>query len=103
MNPPYAQVVHPGYYYPQEPTAVSQSRKGSLRVQIPGSEDAVPSQFVQNLPSPSTFYPDFYHTNELPSPLTFTPTTFNSQFHWPTTVVKNVANAEYKPSPLAKK
>ncbi|CAO3623658.1 unnamed protein product [Cunninghamella echinulata] len=45
-----------------------------------------PSVFTQNLPSPSSFYPHFYQTqNELPSPLQFsiTPST-NHSFHWPT-------------------
>ncbi|KAF1807777.1 hypothetical protein V8B55DRAFT_1468650 [Mucor lusitanicus] len=30
---------------------------------------ALPSQFVQNLPSPSTFYPEFYQSNFMMSPI----------------------------------
>jgi hypothetical protein len=58
---------------------------------------ALPSQFAQNLPSPSTFYPEFYQQNELPSPLNFSATPVNSgAFHWP-------SNArDYKPSPLSR-
>jgi hypothetical protein len=62
-----------------------------------GPPSALPSQFAQNLPSPSTFYPEFYQQSEIPSPLNFstsaTPTT--STFHWP-------SNArDYRPSPLS--
>lgn len=59
---------------------------------------ALPSQFAQNLPSPSTFYPEFYQQNELPSPLNFsaTPTT-TSAFNWPPPTAR-----DYKPSPLAR-
>ncbi|KAF7724080.1 Myocyte-specific enhancer factor 2D [Apophysomyces ossiformis] len=57
---------------------------------------ALPSQFAQNLPSPSTFYPEFYQQSELPSPLNFsaTPTTGGGAFHWPP------PPRDYKPSPL---
>ncbi|KAF7732483.1 Myocyte-specific enhancer factor 2C [Apophysomyces ossiformis] len=63
-----------------------------------GLSSALPSQFAQNLPSPSTFYPEFYQQNELPSPLNFsaTPTT-TSTFNWPPPVSR-----DYKPSPLAR-
>ncbi|CAO3645507.1 unnamed protein product [Cunninghamella blakesleeana] len=52
------------------------------------------SAFAQNLPSPSSFYPHFYQTqNELPSPLQFsmTPstTTTHPTFHWPTIINHN--------------
>lgn len=59
-----------------------------------GPPSSLPSQFAQNLPSPSTFYPEFYQQNELPSPLNFnaTPTTSSSTFHWPA--------RDYRPSPL---
>lgn len=82
-----------------------------------GPPSALPSQFAQNLFSPSTFYPEFYQQNELPSPLNFsaTPTTTHA-FNWPTPS-NNPANnnnnnnnnnsapsshRDYKPSPLAK-
>ncbi|ORX53668.1 hypothetical protein DM01DRAFT_1322681 [Hesseltinella vesiculosa] len=44
--------------------------------------------FAQNVPSPSSFYPNFYQIqNELPSPLQFATTpsssTYNHSFHWP--------------------
>jgi hypothetical protein len=58
---------------------------------------ALPSQFAQNLPSPSTFYPEFYQQNELPSPLNFAGTPANQgTFYWP-------SNArDYRPSPLSR-
>ncbi|CAO3620050.1 unnamed protein product [Mucor fragilis] len=61
-----------------------------------GPPSALPSQFAQNLPSPSTFYPEFYQQNELPSPLNFSATPTNpGAFHWP-------SNArDYRPSPLS--
>ncbi|CAG8537209.1 12892_t:CDS:2 [Acaulospora colombiana] len=65
-----------------------------------GPTSALPSQFAQNLPSPSTFFSEFYKTTELPSPLTFgnTPTSANPiAFPWP----PRATNA-YQPSPLAK-
>ncbi|CAO3659729.1 unnamed protein product [Rhizopus stolonifer] len=88
--------------YPQ-PT----EKKPHLRVQIPSEEsietqelpalnkNSTPSQFAQNLPSPSTFYPEFYKQSELPSPLNFsnTPAALNT-FHWPSSA------KEYRPSPL---
>ncbi|KAI7877026.1 hypothetical protein K492DRAFT_172051 [Lichtheimia hyalospora FSU 10163] len=73
-----------------------------------GPPSALPSQFAQNLFSPSTFYPEFYQQNELPSPLNFsaTPTTTHA-FNWPTPSNNNNNNnnpttRDYKPSPLAK-
>jgi len=65
-----------------------------------GPTSALPSQFAQNLPSPSTFFSEFYKTNELPSPLTFGNTPTSAQpgaFHWPPR-----ANYQHQPSPLAK-
>ncbi|KAI9260236.1 hypothetical protein BY458DRAFT_516567 [Sporodiniella umbellata] len=90
--------------------SVEAEKKPQLRVQIPietpesFEKQELPAlnknspslQFVQNLPSPSTFYPEFYKQGELPSPLNFsnTPATL-SAFHWP-------SNAkEYRPSPLS--
>ncbi|ORZ24421.1 hypothetical protein BCR42DRAFT_402923 [Absidia repens] len=62
-----------------------------------GPPSALPSQFAQNLPSPSSFYPDFFQQSELPSPLNFSATpTVGHTFHWPAT------SRDYKPSPLAK-
>lgn len=64
----------------------------------PGPPSALPSQFAQNLPSPSTFYPEFYQQNELPSPLNFsaTPQQNNHAFHWPAPPQQR----DYRPSPL---
>uniref|UniRef100_A0A1D1XTU1 Myocyte-specific enhancer factor 2A n=1 Tax=Anthurium amnicola TaxID=1678845 RepID=A0A1D1XTU1_9ARAE len=66
-----------------------------------GPTSALPSnQFAQNLPSPSTFFSEFYKTNELPSPLTFGNTPTSAQpgaFHWPPR-----SNYQHQPSPLAK-
>ncbi|KAI8076628.1 uncharacterized protein B0P05DRAFT_545241 [Gilbertella persicaria] len=68
----------------------------------PGPPSALPSQFAQNLPSPSTFYPEFYQQNELPSPLNFnsTPVAANNNgnsnaFPWPPG-----GQRDYRPSPL---
>ncbi|CAG8486165.1 3641_t:CDS:2 [Acaulospora morrowiae] len=65
-----------------------------------GPTSALPSsQFAHNLPSPSTFFSEFYKTTELPSPLTFgnTPTSANpSAFPWP------APRTTYQSSPLAK-
>lgn len=79
-----------------------------------GPPSALPSQFAQNLFSPSTFYPEFYQQNELPSPLNFsaTPTTTHA-FNWPTpsnnpannnnnSNSNSASHRDYKPSPLAK-
>lgn len=66
---------------------------------------ALPSQFAHNLPSPSTFYPEFYQQNELPSPLNFssTPISGGTSFHWPSRgSISGPGGAEYRPSPLAK-
>ncbi|CAO3643938.1 unnamed protein product [Cunninghamella blakesleeana] len=62
-----------------------------------GPPSALPSRFAQDLPSPSTFYPDFFQQSELPSPLNFSATpTVGNAFHWPP------PPKDYKPSPLAK-
>ncbi|KAI8886606.1 hypothetical protein K501DRAFT_283673 [Backusella circina FSU 941] len=95
----------------RSPESSSVEGKPKLRVRIPDSEpsassepmihrnppSALPSQFAQNLPSPSTFYPEFYQQNELPSPLNFTATPANQgTFYWP-------SNArDYRPSPLSR-
>lgn len=83
---------------PQRPT-VSTSEPGSAL----GPPSALPSQFAQNLPSPSTFYPEFYQQSELPSPLNFsaTPTAGNT-FHWPPPPSSSSGGRDYRPSPLAK-
>ncbi|OZJ03104.1 hypothetical protein BZG36_03368 [Bifiguratus adelaidae] len=85
-----------------------------LSASEPGPPSALPSQFAQNLPSPSTFYPEFYTQNELPSPLNFsnTPTSAGGVFHWPPPVNRNLAGSNglqasgnldsYKSSPLAR-
>jgi hypothetical protein len=88
-------------------SSLSSGKKPKLRVQIPedttlpppqqvqNPPSALPSQFAQNLPSPSTFYPEFYQQNELPSPINFSATPqANNAFHWPS------SSRDYKPSPL---
>jgi MADS-box transcription factor len=58
----------------------------------------MPSQFAQNLPSPSTFFSEFCKTTEMPSPLAFTNTPTSAQpgaFRWP-------PHSQYTSSPLAK-
>ncbi|KAK4511896.1 uncharacterized protein ATC70_003895 [Mucor velutinosus] len=78
---------------------------------------ALPSQFARNLPSPSTFYPEFYtHHNELPSPLFFVTTPVaGASFLWPSRnssisgpspssgVAGSGGGPDYKSSPLAKR
>lgn len=60
----------------------------------------LPSQFAKNLPSPSTFYPEFYASQAELSPIVFgqTPTSAQpgSAFNWP------VPPRVHQPSPLAK-
>ncbi|EIE81910.1 hypothetical protein RO3G_06615 [Rhizopus delemar RA 99-880] len=111
--PPYATTPIPE-------TQISHKRHpANLKVKIPNEPQqpppplysipppsALPSQFAQNLPSPSTFYPEFYQQNELPSPLNFTPVAANQNtFHWPQrgSVSGQGGNTEYRPSPLAKR
>lgn len=84
---------------PQQPPPQQQSHQqmqSSRSAIAVGPPSALPSQFAQNLPSPSTFYPEFYQQNELPSPLNFSATPTNpGAFHWP-------SNArDYRPSPLS--
>ncbi|CAG8496687.1 6679_t:CDS:2 [Ambispora gerdemannii] len=65
----------------------------------PGPTSALPQQFAQNLPSPSTFFSEFYKSAELPSPLTYNNTPTSAQpgaFTWPP---RNIAG--YQPSPLS--
>ncbi|KAG0166484.1 myocyte enhancer factor [Apophysomyces sp. BC1034] len=89
------------------PNVTAYARAPTLRVQIPTTTNkpehhpsllqhqhnrtsaALSLQFAQNLPSPSTFYPDYYTQPHelLPSPFNFnmmTPTTTSStSFSWP--------------------
>lgn len=66
-----------------------------------GPPSALPSQFAQNLFSPTTFYPEFYQQNELPSPLNFSATpTASHTFNWP--APSSNSGKDYKPSPLAR-
>lgn len=119
------------YYHPTTspaPTVTHLPRENhpkrpmNLRVEIPNDEEedkeeksqpppvsALPSQFAHNLPSPSTFYPEFYQQNELPSPLNFssTPISGGTSFHWPSSRGSmsgpgGTGGNEYRPSPLAK-
>lgn len=77
-------------------TGSNGNNNGNRPTTVAGPPSALPSQFAQNLPSPSTFYPEFYQQNELPSPLNFNATPTNpGAFHWP-------SNArDYRPSPLS--
>ncbi|GAA5800807.1 hypothetical protein HPULCUR_006246 [Helicostylum pulchrum] len=113
-------IPNPNIYYHHHPSTVTSSiplakRPANLRVEIPSEPDnpnpsfgppsALPSQFAQNLPSPSTFYPEFYQQNELPSPLNFstTPISSGTSFHWPARgSLSGAGGGEYRPSPLAK-
>ncbi|KAF9091236.1 hypothetical protein BGX29_011070 [Mortierella sp. GBA35] len=64
----------------------------------------LPSQFAKNLPSPSTFYPEFYASQAELSPIVFgqTPTSAqpSSAFAWP--VPQRDLARVHQPSPLAK-
>ena len=65
----------------------------------------LPSQFAKNLPSPSTFYPEFYASQAELSPIVFgqTPTSaqINSAFNWPVPRERELSRV-HQPSPLAK-
>ncbi|KAH8555639.1 hypothetical protein BGW37DRAFT_418761 [Umbelopsis sp. PMI_123] len=63
---------------------------------------ALPSQFAQNLPSPSAFYPEFYQQGELPSPLNYGTPNSTKSFNWPAPPPMSAQPREYRPSPLAK-
>lgn len=70
---------------------------------------ALPSQFAYNLPSPSTYYPEFYTQHSgIPSPLYFITTPIaGASFVWPSrkpSVSGSLGGGTgYKPSPLAKR
>ncbi|KAF8966375.1 hypothetical protein BGZ46_000379 [Entomortierella lignicola] len=65
----------------------------------------LPSQFAKNLPSPSTFYPEFYAAQAELSPIVFgqTPTSAQpgSAFSWPIPRERELSRV-HQPSPLAK-
>ncbi|KAG0209907.1 Myocyte-specific enhancer factor 2C [Mortierella sp. GBA30] len=65
----------------------------------------LPSQFAKNLPSPSTFYPEFYASQAELSPIVFgqTPTSAqpSSAFAWPVPRERELSRV-HQPSPLAK-
>ncbi|KAG0236008.1 hypothetical protein BGW41_000595 [Actinomortierella wolfii] len=65
----------------------------------------LPSQFAKNLPSPSTFYPEFYASQAELSPIVFgqTPTSAqpSSAFNWPVPRDRELSRV-HQPSPLAK-
>ncbi|KAG2175918.1 hypothetical protein INT44_000396 [Umbelopsis vinacea] len=84
----------------QPPSATAMRATGNTANES-GPPSALPSEFAQNLPSPSTFYPEFYQQSELPSPLNFsaTPRESGRAFHWP---APGGRDYNYKPSPLAK-
>ncbi|KAI1321784.1 Ribosome-releasing factor 2, mitochondrial [Mortierella claussenii] len=66
----------------------------------------LPSQFAKNLPSPSTFYPEFYASQAELSPIVFgqTPTSAQpgSAFAWPVPARERELSRVHQPSPLAK-
>ncbi|KAG0335996.1 myocyte enhancer factor [Podila horticola] len=66
----------------------------------------LPSQFAKNLPSPSTFYPEFYASQAELSPIVFgqTPTSAqpSSAFNWPVVPRERELSRVHQPSPLAK-
>jgi hypothetical protein len=66
----------------------------------------LPSQFAKNLPSPSTFYPEFYASQAELSPIVFgqTPTSAQpgSAFTWPVPPRERELSRVHQPSPLAK-
>ncbi|KAF9939397.1 hypothetical protein BGZ65_010566, partial [Modicella reniformis] len=65
----------------------------------------LPSHFAKNLPSPSTFYPEFYASQAELSPIVFgqTPTSAQpgSAFAWPVPRERELSRV-HQPSPLAK-
>ncbi|KAI8976433.1 hypothetical protein BDB01DRAFT_802826 [Pilobolus umbonatus] len=97
-------------YYPSEdtPSQHDQKKPKNLRVEIPNDKSsqppsALPSQFAHNLPSPSTFYPEFYQQIELPSPLNLSSTPVSGgTFYWPNPRNSMSGQGEYRSSPLAK-
>jgi hypothetical protein len=142
---PTPNTMMPSYYHPQSSSPTSNKKPKNLRVEIPNESSsaspqpmdthqlpppppppqltapiappsALPSQFAHNLPSPSTFYPEFYQQSELPSPLNFssTPISGSTSFYWPLSRNPSMSGpsggggggpgggGEYKPSPLAK-
>lgn len=64
----------------------------------------LPSQFAKNLPSPSTFYPEFYAPQAELSPIVFGQTPTSAQpspaFNWP--APRETLTRVHQPSPLAK-
>ncbi|ORX44257.1 hypothetical protein DM01DRAFT_1340445 [Hesseltinella vesiculosa] len=93
--PPPTIASHPPSHPPAQPASHTDDHPAGPPSAGPPS--ALPSQFAQNLPSPSTFYPDFFQQSELPSPLNFSATpTVGHAFNWPP------PSKDYKPSPLAK-
>ncbi|KAI9287499.1 hypothetical protein BC943DRAFT_318221 [Umbelopsis sp. AD052] len=125
MNAKHMSPVNRSPYLPSP--ATNTSGRPQLKVQIPsdvkdhttqsaqrmnmgdqGNNDhttpssAVPSQFAQNLPSPSTFYPEFYQQGELPSPLNYGTPNSTRSFNWPAPPPMSAQLREYRPSPLAK-
>ncbi|KAF9992260.1 hypothetical protein BGZ80_008638 [Entomortierella chlamydospora] len=65
----------------------------------------LPSQFAKNLPSPSTFYPEFYASQAELSPIVFGQTPTSAQpgtaFNWPVPRERELSRV-HQPSPLAK-
>ncbi|KAJ1948491.1 Myocyte-specific enhancer factor 2D [Linderina macrospora] len=87
------------------PPAVNTSARLNNPLNEPGPQTAMLIEIAQNLPSPSTFYPQIYQQNENFSPLEFgtTPIIGHQQpsaFQWP--VPGSVAGnrAPHQPSPL---
>lgn len=65
---------------------------------VMGPPSALPSQFAYNLPSPSTYYPEFYYQQQhSQNELLASPSGVGGSFYWP-----NNAASTYKSSPLSK-
>jgi hypothetical protein len=90
------------------PTIYPPEEDKKLRVDIPAEEErrmsytpmpmmgppsALPSQFAYNLPSPSTYYPEFYYQQQHPQNDLLSPSVPSGSFYWP---------PPYKSSPLSK-
>ncbi|CAM0136237.1 unnamed protein product [Umbelopsis sp. WA50703] len=83
------------------PTLQSHSTNAAQDSNEQNPPSALPSQFAQNLPSPSTFYPEFYQQNELPSPINYGTPNSAKSFQWPSAPMPTQLR-EYRPSPLAR-
>ncbi|KAJ1950144.1 hypothetical protein EC988_004496 [Linderina pennispora] len=87
------------------PPAVNTSARLANPLNEPGPQTAMLLEMAQNLPSPSTFYPQIYQQNENFSPLEFGTTPIighqqQSAFQWPVPGSVAGTRAPHQPSPL---